>query len=59
VITTFKADDGGAASKFARDLDGILDALSATVGEDGLLREVAGGDGVEEFSEFDHRVRCG
>ena len=48
-----EADDGLAAGVLAGELDGILDGLRPGVEQRGLLREVARGQGVQAFGDFD------
>src|SRR5215467_8253753 len=46
-----KTDDGGALGVSAGDFDGVFDGFGAGVYQDGFLREVAGGEGVQFFGD--------
>ena len=51
-----KHDDRLAAGGVAGDLHGVLDGLGAGVGEERLLREIAGRERVQPLGELDRRL---
>ena len=53
VECVFETDDRGTLCVGARDLDGIFDGFGAGIEKNGFLRELAGGERVQFFSDGD------